>query len=251
MVHLRRLLASALAAFSLLGALAGCSSHRAEKKALAEANALSSGYYHIEIVGQNGLATLAYQSDVLSIDDKTQWDGMATIGAYNMAFRQECHSVYSGEIKAKQWRGKWVQSDATSPSHQLQSWIQSSKGQYNGTPVAASSVLPLEQADDRQVVSIHISKASIDWWAVCDAHIDSYFGSQAFLTDVKSVSVTLYFDADTLLFLGAKFTGEKDSTKISGSIAMSATDGQALSEFPEKDTVSEGTLAEEWSIVRS
>lgn len=251
MVHLKRLSASVIAAFFVLGVLTGCSSHRAEKKALAEANAFSSGYYHIEIVGQNGLATLAYQTDILNIDGKTQWDGDATIGAYNMAFQQECHSVYSEEVQAKQWRGKWVQSDATTPTLQLQQWINSSKSKYDPNPIPANSVLSLPEDDGHQLVSLSLSKATIDWWTICDAHIDTYFGSQAFLTDVKSVSVTLYFDADTLLFVGATFTGGKDNTTISGSITMSAAGGHNLSEFPEKNTISEGILAEEWSIVRS
>lgn len=251
MVHLKRLSASVIAAFFLLGVLTGCSSHRARKKALAEANALSSGYYHIEIVGQNGLAILAYQTDILNIDGKTQWDGDATIGAYNMAFQQECHSVYSEEVQAKQWRGKWVQSDATTPALQLRQWLNSSKGKYDPNPIPANSVLSLPEDDGRQLVSLSISKAAIDWWTICDAHIDSYFGSQAFLTDLKSVSVILYFDAETLLFVGATFTGEKDNTTISGSITMSAADGHSLSEFPDASSISDGILAEEWSIVRS
>lgn len=254
MVHLKRLLASVFAAFFVLGVLTGCSSHWAEKKALAEANALSSGHYKISIVGQNDLVLFAYQSEVLHIGDMTQWDGVATVGAYNMAFQQECHSVYSPEVQAKKWRGKWVEASATTPAEQLSLWLQScakGKGDYNSKAVPLFSVLPVDETDTRRVISIQLENAKMDWNAICDANIDSYFGSQQFLTDLTTAAVTLYFDVDTNLLTGAKFTGKTEHTELSGTIIMSTVDGQFLSEFPEKNTISEGTLAEEWSIVRS
>ena len=216
-----------------------------------EANPLSAGFYHIEIVGDNGLALLTYETDVININDQTQWDGLATVGAYNMAFQQECHSVYSPTVKAKLWRGLWVQSTATSPKEQLQVWLQAclkKDSQYQSKEVPAASVLPLEEGDTRRVVSIHIPKADMSWDSLCDVHIDTFFGTQAYLTDIKTGSVTLYFDVATHALIGVVFTAENGQTKISGIITVSTAEGHTLREFPDPTTLTEGTLYEEWNF---
>lgn len=254
MVHLKPRLASAIAVFFILALLSGCNANREEKKALAEANALSSGYYKISIVGQNEQILFAYQTEVLHIGDMTQWDGLASVGAYNMAFQQECHSVYSEEVQAKLWRNKWVAASATTPSDQLSIWLQScadGKGIYNDDSVPLFTVLPVDKTDERRVISVQLEKARMSWNAICDANIDSYFGSQQFLTDLTTATVTLYFDVDTRLLAGAKFAGKTEVSELSGTIIVSTAEGHALSEFPNPDSISEGVLAEEWEIVRS
>lgn len=89
------------------------------------------------------------------------------------------------------------------------------------------------------------------WYSICDAHIDSTFGSQAFLTDIKTGTVVLYFDATTPHLAAATFTAEQGCTSISGIIDVSATDGHTLQNFPSPETISDGTLYEECTILGS
>lgn len=250
MAVLRTRLASVIAILLLILSLPGCSGGFAARQALTEANTLPSGIYHIEITGNNGLALLAYQSEILDINGCAQWDGLASIGAYGLAFQQECHSVYSEQVRAKLWRGQWVTSTATSPRLQLLQWLQECRksGIFDPVAVPAASVLPLD-GNNRQVVSLQLQNASIDWTTLCDAHIDSAFGTQAFLLDIETCSANLYFDAETFLLLGVVFTAQNGQTTISGNITLSAVDGQSLQEFPTPEAISEGTLYEEWDII--
>lgn len=216
-----------------------------------EANPLTTGLYHIEISGSNGLALLAYKTDVLVVGSYAQWDGLATIGAYNMAFRQECHSLFTPAIQAKQWRGNWVQSTATSPSIQLTEWLRlclSATSKYRADNIPITQVLSNAGEKETKVVSIHLTDAPIEWNALCDAHIDTMFGSQVFLTDLTNATVTLYFDASSKALVGVVFTAENGQTHINGTIAVSAYDGRELSTIPATDTISEGILHEEWDL---
>lgn len=253
MVHLSHNKASAIAVLLLLFFLfAGCTAEKEELPAVVEANPLQSGIYHIEIIGNNGIATLAYKSDVLNIGDQTQWDGLATIGAYDMAFRQECHSVYSPSIKAKLWRNRWVSSTATSPKDLVLSWLQSCTGkasEYDPNVVAIATVLPAGEEDTRRVYSVTLPSAVLEWNALCDAHIDTLFGSQAFLTDVKTGTVILYFDAETNALAGVKITAQHGRTALSATITVSTADGQNLREFPETEDPIKGSLSEEWNFI--
>lgn len=252
MVHLTRRMASVIAILTFLAVLAGCSGRLAARKALTEANTFSSSVFNVEIVGQNGLATLAYKTEVLHISGKAQWEGIATIGAYNMVFQQECRSLYSEELCAKLWREQWVQSSATTPAIQLRSWLQmfhNGRGTYDPTPTAAALLAPFSENDPRSMVIVHLEDAPINWDSICDVHIDSLFGTQAFLTVIKTGTVTLYFDADTLLLAAATFSTEQGGTSVSGIIEVSAVDGQAFQDFPLPETISEGTLYEEWHIL--
>ncbi len=222
---------------------------RSVKRTLVEANNLSSGNYHIELIGDNGLALLAYKADVLHIGEQTQWDGIATVGAYKMAFQQECHSVYSPQVQAKQWRGKWVQATATTPVEQFAQWlmhIANGKGTYKFSPVNASSLLPVSEGEDKKVVTVKLRNAPLDWNALCDANIDTSFGSQAFLTDVKTGTVTLCFDALTHELFGAVISAKKGQIKITATVILSTAYGHELQAFPRAEEVSEGTLSEEW-----
>lgn len=217
-----------------------------------EANPLSSGIYHIEIVAHNKLADLAYKTEVLDMDGKAQWDGIATVGAYRMAFQQKCESVYAPDLQAKLWRGKWVESTATSPREQLHQWLQScgdGAGVYQTDAVAAYTILPVKEGDTRHIVTVQLPDAALDWAALCDAHLDTLFGSQAFLTDIKTAYVTLCFDAETLSLIGVVFSAQQGQTTINGTIMLSATEGQSLGTFPAPETLAEGTLYEEWEIL--
>ena len=252
MVLLKNLrMASVIVTLLFVLSLTGCAGGLAARVTLTEANPLSSGIYHIEITGTNGLALLAYKTEVVVLNSCAQWDGLATVGAYNMVFQQECHSLYSEEISAKLWREKWVQSTTTSPSLQVQQWLQECrhKGRYNSEAIPATSVLPLPDDDPRMVVSLHLKKTTIDWNALCDAHLDSLFGTQAFLTDACSGSATLYFDAQTFALIGVVFTAQNGQTEISGNIVLSTADGHTLQKFPTPETITEGTLYEEWNIL--
>ena len=99
------------------------------------------------------------------------------------------------------------------------------------------------------MVTVRLEDAPVDWDSICDVHIDSIFGTQAFLTDIKTGTVVLYFDAATLLLAAATFTAEQGSTSISGNIEVSAAGGHTLQEFPLPEAVSDGTLYEEWRIL--
>ena len=256
LVHpLTRRMASVIAILVVCAAvLSGCSGRLAARKALAEANTFPSAIFDIEIVGQNGLATLAYKTQVLHISEKAQWDGLATISAYNMVFQQECNSIYSENLQAKLWRDKWVQSSSTTPAIQLRAWLQmfrNGSGVYDPTPVPADSLPPFPEGDSRSMVTVQLKDAPLDWDSICDVHIDSLFGTQAFLTDLKTGTVVLYFDASTLLLAAATFTAEQGGTSISGIIEVSASDGHTFQDFPLPETVSDGTLYEEWTILGS
>lgn len=219
---------------------------------MVEANPLFSGIYHIEIVAHNGLVDLAYKTEVLAIDDKAQWNGSATVGAYHMAFQQECKSVYAPDVQAKLWRGKWVKSTATSPKKQLLQWLQAcgdGAGVYQKDAIDADTLLPLEGEKVRQIVTVQIPDGTLDWAALCDAHLDTLFGSQTLLTDATTANVILCFDAETLELIGVVFSAQQGQTTINGTIILSATDGQTLDTFPEPETLEEGTLHEEWSIL--
>ena len=245
-------MASVIVILTFLVALTGCNGKLAARRALTEANTFPSSTFDIEIVGQNGLATLAYKTKVIHISNKAQWEGVATISAYNMVFQQDCHSLYSEDLQAKLWRGKWVQSSATTPAIQLRPWLQmfrNGSGTYAPTPVPASLLDPFSESDPRSMVTVRLEDAPLNWNSICDVHIDSLFGTQAFLTDIKTGTVTLYFDADTLLLAAATFTAEQGSTSISGIIEVSAIDGHALREFPLPETISDATLYEEWCIL--
>lgn len=247
-------MASVIVILSFLVALTGCTGKLAARRALTEANTFPSSVFNVEIVGQNGLATLAYKTEVLHISGKAQWEGIATIGAYNMVFQQECRSLYSEELCAKLWREKWVQSSATTPAIQLRSWLQmfrNGAGAYDPNPTAAALLAPFSENDPRAMVTVQLEDAPINWDSICDAHIDSLFGTQAFLTDIKTGTITLYFDADTLLLAAATFSAEQGGTSVSGIIGVSTADGQTLQEFPLPETISEGTLYEEWTILCS
>lgn len=99
------------------------------------------------------------------------------------------------------------------------------------------------------MVTARLEDAPINWDSICDVHIDSLFGTQAFLTDIKTGTVTLYFDADTLLLTAATFSTEQGGTSVSGIIEVSAADRQSLQEFPLPETISEGTRYEERHII--
>ena len=99
------------------------------------------------------------------------------------------------------------------------------------------------------MVTVLLEDAPLDWNSICDAHIDSIFGSQAFLTDIETGTVVLFFDATTLLLAAATFTAEQEGTSISGIIEVSAADGHALQDFPLPETISDCTLYEEWDII--
>lgn len=245
-------MASVIAILTFLAVLAGCNGKLAARSALTEANTFPASVFNIEIVGQNGLATLAYKTEVLHISNKAQWEGVATISAYNMVFQQECRSLYSEELQAKLWREKWVQSSATTPAIQLRSWLQmfhNGAGTYDPTPTAAALLAPFSENDPRSMVTVQLEDAPINWDSICDVHIDSLFGTQAFLTDIKTGTVVLYFDAATLLLAAATFSAEQGGASVSGIIGVSTTDGQSLQDFPLPETVSDGTLYEEWNII--
>lgn len=247
-------LASTIAALGLLAcALCGCSQDHAGREALVEANLLSSGIYQIQITGNNPLITFAYQSKAIHLGDKTQWEGCATVGAYDLAWQQECISIYSPTVKAKQWRGKWVHSTATTPTAQMLLWLQevsAGKGEISNTPSAPPDFLSSRAGEGTQVICATLQDAPIFWNAICDAHLDTFFGGQAFLTDIKSAAVTLYFDAATYALIGVQFQGKQAQTAIEGKITLSAADGQSITEFPLPKEISDGTLSEEWQILR-
>lgn len=232
--------------------LTGCSTETTVPKALVEANDLSCGLYHIEITGDNGLVLFAYQSDVLHMNGMAQWEGIATIGAFSMAFRQECFSVYSPLVQAKYWRGKWVQSTATTPANQYFLWFQqitAGNCTYSSNPVSVNTLLPLAEGEDVQVVAVHLDDATLDWDSLCDAHIDTLFGAQTFLTDATTATVTICFDAETYVLIGASFTAEYSQTKLKGTITVCASDGHAFQKFPDPEEITDGTLYEEWTRV--
>lgn len=219
-----------------------------------EANSLSAAAYHIELVGNNGLAILAYKTDVLNIGDCTQWDGFATIGAYNMAFQQECHSVYSPDVQAKLWRGNWARATTTSPKIQIHKWLQAcltKAGTYQPTNIRASSVLPLGEEDERTAVAIYLADVELDWSALCDVNIDTYFGTQAFLTDLKTGEVTLYFDSDTYQLIGVILTAAQGQTTVNASIVASTADGRTMRDFPNAEDLIDGILHEEWNFAQT
>jgi hypothetical protein len=86
---------------------------------------------------------------------------------------------------------------------------------------------------------------------LCDAHLDTLFGSQAFLTDLDTATVTLYFDASTYTLIGAQFHGTYGQTAITGNITLSAANGQTTQYFPAAEEISEGTLSEEWQLLQA
>ena len=96
---------------------------------------------------------------------------------------------------------------------------------------------------------VRVNDAPPNWDSICDVHIDSLFGTQAFLSDIETGTVVLFFDASTLLLAAATFTAEQGGTSISGIIEVSAADGHALQDFPLPETISDGTLYEEWDII--
>ena len=249
-------MASILALTICVFFLASCHKKNDKISALVEANPISAGMYHIEIIADNGLAELAYSSNVLSKNDCACWTGSATVGAYKMAFRQECHSLYFEGISAKQWRGKWVRSQATDPSLQIAAWFAATASQgcaYNASPVLAASALPLNEGDTRTAVTVVIPAAPMQWEALCDANIDSYFGTQAILTDAETCIVFLYFNAESNAFIGATFTADTGQTTIRGSITVSTTDGHTLPEMPIPElveTIKDGLLEEQWEILQ-
>ena len=99
------------------------------------------------------------------------------------------------------------------------------------------------------MVTARLDDAPLDWDSICDVHIDSLFGTQAFLTDIKTRTITLYFDADTLLLAAATFSIEQGGTSVSGIIEASSADGQTLQEFLIPETISEGTRYGERHII--
>ena len=262
MVHLKHILASTITVLLVIALLCGCNRdriasdasanpHSDAMRALVEANTLSSGLYHIEISGSNGLALFAYQTDVLVINNHAQWDGTATIRAYDMAFLQECHSLYSENIQAKYWRDRWAIGTATAPSILLQEWLRlclSNEAEYTPEAVSISRFLGEGEAEDTQVVAIQISDAPIDWNAICDAHIDTWFGSQTLLTDHAQADATLCFDAETSKLLAVIFASEISQGNIHCTIKLSTADGHTMEEFPSSDALSSVPLQEEWNF---
>lgn len=244
-------LASIIASIGILACIiTGCAENQDARKALVEANLLSSGFYQIQIAGNNPIVSFAYKTEALHIGQETQWEGVATVGAFDMAFQQNCHSVYSPEIKAKRWRGKWVRSTATTPTAQILLWLQemsAGRGEISSEPASKPDFL---SARAGEVLAVTLSDAPMLWNAICDAHIDTLFGSQAFLTDLKEAEAILYFDADTHTFLGAAFQGSYGQTAITGTIVLSATDGHTIGSFPPPEKISEGTLSEEWQVLQ-
>lgn len=252
MVHLIRRIASAIVLLGILVLLFCCGNELSTRRAVAEANPISQATFHIEIVGQNALATFAYQTTVLHIDEKAKWEGIATVQAYNMVFQQECQSLYSSDIQAKRWRGKWAHTTTTTPKEQIQLWLElfcKGKGSFNENPVPASSLPIFDATDERSILIAKMNDVALDWNALCDAHIDSMFGSQSFLTNNKTGTVTLYFEESSLEIVAASFTAGESATSISGIIEVFAVDGQSLPAFPDKDTLTKGILAEEWRIL--
>ena len=169
-----------------------------------------------------------------------------------MAFRQECHSLYSPEIKAKQWRGIWVNGTATSPSLLIQEWLQlclEPSAKYARRPVALSKIIPKEESSGIYVVAIQVTDAPINWDALCDAHIDTWFGSQTLLTDFTQADATLYFDVKTSALCAVVFAAQSSQGNINCTITLSPADGLTLQEFPSAGALPTGTLSEEWSII--
>lgn len=250
-------MASALVLTLVLLSLCSCRTNDKARSAIAEANPLDSGYYHIEISGNNGIALFAYRSNVLHLQDATQWDGLATIGAYGLAFQQECQSVYSTQGQAKLWRGLWVQSSTTTPAIQITQWLQEVReggGTFARDEVPANTLLPLSADSQRRIITVKLPNAHIDWSALCDAHIDTSFGSQSFLTDANIGTVTLCFDSHSYVLIGVVITANHGQTKLSCTVTVSTADGHALQNIPDfttiiSDTVTEKNLCEEWNLV--
>ena len=254
MVHLKPILASALVLLLVLVLACRCAASLDFRNTLVEANTFSAEIYDIELVAKGTVVMLAYKSQVLHIDDCAQWDGIATVGAYGMAFRQECLSIWNGDIQAKQWRDKWVQSTVTSPRAQFELWLRAvrqGRGTCNSTPVAAASLLPLGEGDTRTAITVVLKNSKLDWNALTDVHLDPLFGSQSFLTDAKTGTVTLCFDAMSYSLIGVVISASCGQTTITETIIVSAADGQMIEGIPDADTISEGTLYEEWSLIQT
>lgn len=69
------------------------------------------------------------------------------------------------------------------------------------------------------------------------------------MTDLKTGTVVLHFDASAFLLAATTFTAEQGVTSASDIIEMSVTGGHALQEFPIPETISEGTRYEERHII--
>ena len=119
---------------------------------------------------------------------------------------------------------------------------------YREDNIPIQQVLPNTGEQEVTVVSICLTDAPIAWDTLCDAHIDTMFGSQSFLTDLTSAAATLYFDASSKALVGVVFTAEHGRTHVSGTITMSAYSGQELSIFPLEAAISEDVLYEEWDL---
>lgn len=250
--RLRKHLTSAIALILVVLLFCGCAAQQEKRNAVAEVNTLSSGNYHITLIGQSSTVTLAYKTDVLHIDDCAQWNGIATVGAYSMAFQQDCRSLYTTQYRAKQWRGKWVESTATSPKEQIDLWlqeIQDGAGTMNTKAVDAAQLLPLEEGDACSVFTARLENASLNWEALTDVHLDSMFGSQAFLTDVETGTVTLCFNTEDYTLVGVIISAKNSQTTISCTITVSTVEGQTIEEIPNQDSIGTGTLSEEWTIL--
>lgn len=212
---------------------------------------MSGGKYHIELVAHNAIATLAYKTDVLHHDGCAQWDGTAMIGAYNMAFEQRCISLYANDICAKQWRGRWVSSTATTPKSQIDNWLQDVR---QGTGTITENDQWLQTAGNGEgrsdsCITVQMPRADLDWNALTDVHIDSIFGTQSLLTSFEQGSVTLYFDAETHLLNTVVIAAGTGQNSMSCIITVSTTEEQIKEAIPTADKLGEGTLYEEWTII--
>lgn len=242
---------SALAFVYAFILLCGCTSQRGLRNSLAETNFMSGNKYHIELVAHNALATLAYKTDVLHHNGCAQWDGTAMIGAYNMAFEQRCISLYANDICAKQWRGQWVSSTATSPKNQIDKWLQDVR-RGAGTITEGDQWFHTEaDAEGRSdsCITVQMPRADLDWNALADVHIDSIFGTQSLLTAFEQGSVTLYFDAETHQLSTVVIAADTGQNSMSCIITVSTTEEQIQETIPTADKLKEGTLYEEWTIL--
>jgi hypothetical protein len=196
---------------------------------------------------------VSYHSKAMTNGAMARWDGSATVYFAQKYFRQQCVTQCDATASAKQWRGKWVQSDATAPTSTVRKWLEAAKvrGVYHKLPVVPAEMDDSLDTATGKCYRITFHEETLDWKSLCDFHLDTLFGGEERLTAFSDVEVTLFIGTEDLL-LDAIMVSVEHSDNGWFELTILPTPTQTELTVDLSDTkLSVGVLSEEWEIVVS
>ena len=245
---------SAIILMAMVVPLCSCGSIlQPTRTGFAEMNSFSDGVYqlNISIDYADDDIVLLYDTVVNASQEKAIWHGEATVYFLQSYFGQDCQSMCDADFGCKEWRGKWVPKEISSPIMLILSWQEQmlrGVGIYDKKRQPISSFHDDLASREEEVFEIALRGCELNWNRLCDVDLDNTFGGNDRLYQINTANVSLLYDANGGKLLAVVLRSSDDSHWLSALITIEPSD-ESCDVDSDDIELSEGLLNEEWSFI--